>query len=71
MPILASLIAGGAIITPVIVVLLRSFTTGKLGAAIGFSAENYQRVFADQQIWSLLNNSILYAAGSAALGLCR
>jgi iron(III) transport system permease protein len=67
-PILASLIAGGAIITPVIVVLLRSFTTGKLGAAIGFSAENYQRVFADQQIWSLLNNSILYAAGSAALG---
>ncbi|HET7392500.1 MAG TPA: iron ABC transporter permease [Candidatus Binatia bacterium] len=68
MPILASLIAGGAIITPVIVVLLRSVTTGKLGAAIGFSAENYQRVFADQQIWSLLNNSILYAAGSAALG---
>jgi iron(III) transport system permease protein len=67
-PILASLIAGGAIITPVIVVLLRSVTTGKLGAAIGFSAENYLRVFADQQIWSLLNNSILYAAGSAALG---
>ena len=48
--------------------LLRSVTTGKLGAAIGFSAENYLRVFADQQIWSLLNNSILYAAGSAALG---
>ena len=68
MPILASLIAGGAIITPVIVVLVRSVTTGKLGAAIGFSAENYLRVFADQQIWSLLNNSILYAAGSAALG---
>jgi len=67
-PILASLIAGGAIITPVIVVLLRSVTTGKLGAAIGFSAENYLRVFADRQIWSLLNNSILYAAGSAALG---
>lgn len=67
-PILASLLAGGAIITPVIVVLLRSVTTGKLGAAIGFSAENYLRVFADQQIWSLLNNSILYAAGSAALG---
>lgn len=68
MPILASLIAGGAIITPVIVVMLRSVTTGKLGVAIGFSAENYLRVFADQQIWSLLNNSILYAAGSAALG---
>ncbi|HUC97314.1 MAG TPA: iron ABC transporter permease [Candidatus Polarisedimenticolaceae bacterium] len=68
MPILASLIAGGAIITPVIIVLLRSVTTGKLGAAIGFSAENYLRVFADRQIWSLLNNSILYAAGSAALG---
>lgn len=68
MPILASVIAGGAIITPVIVVLLRSVTTGKLGAAIGFSAENYLRVFADQQIWALLQNSIVYAAGSAALG---
>ena len=68
MPILASVIAGGAIITPVVIVLLRSVTTGKLGAAMGFSAENYLRVFADQQIWSLLNNSILYAAGSAALG---
>jgi iron(III) transport system permease protein len=67
-PILASVIAGGAIITPVIIVLLRSVTTGKLGAATGFSAENYLRVFADKQIWSLLNNSILYAAGSAALG---
>jgi iron(III) transport system permease protein len=67
-PILASVIAGGAIITPVVIVLLRSVTTGKLGAAMGFSAENYLRVFADQQIWSLLNNSILYAAGSAALG---
>jgi iron(III) transport system permease protein len=67
-PILASVIAGGAIITPVIVVLLRSVTTGKLGIATGFSAENYLRVFADQQIWSLLNNSILYAGGSAALG---
>jgi iron(III) transport system permease protein len=67
-PILASLIAGGAIITPVMIVLLRSVTTGKLGVATGFSAENYLRVFADQQIWSLLNNSILYAAGSAALG---
>jgi len=65
---MASLIAGGAIITPVIVVLLRSFTTGKLGAVTGFSADNYLRVFADQQIWSLLNNSIVYAAGSAALG---
>jgi iron(III) transport system permease protein len=67
-PILASVIAGGAIITPVIIVLLRSVTTGKLGAATGFSAENYLRVFADKQIWSLLNNSIIYAAGSAALG---
>jgi iron(III) transport system permease protein len=67
-PILASVIAGGAIITPVIIVLLRSVTTGKLGIATGFSAENYLRVFADKQIWSLLNNSIIYAAGSAALG---
>jgi iron(III) transport system permease protein len=62
------LIAGGAIITPVIIVLLRSVSTGKLGIATGFSAENYLRVFADRDIWSMLNNSIVYAAGSAALG---
>ena len=62
------MIAGGAIITPVIIVLLRSVSTGKLGIATGFSAENYLRVFADRDIWSMLNNSIVYAAGSAALG---
>lgn len=68
MPLLASLIAGTAIVTPVVIVLLRSVTTGRLGIATGFSAENYVRVFSDQQIWSMLNNSVLYAAGSAALG---
>ena len=65
---IASLIAGAAIITPVIIVMLRSLTTGKLGVAMGFSAENYLRVFSDRDIWSMLNNSIIYAAGSAALG---
>ena len=50
------MIAGGAIITPVIIVLLRSVTTGKLGIAMGFSAENYLRVFADRDIWSMLHN---------------
>jgi iron(III) transport system permease protein len=48
--------------------MLRSVTTGKLGVAMGFSAENYLRVFSDRDIWSMLNNSIIYAAGSAALG---
>ena len=51
-----------------IIVLLRSVSTGKLGIATGFSAENYLRVFADRDIWSMLNNSIVYAAGSADLG---
>jgi iron(III) transport system permease protein len=67
-PLLASLIAGAAIITPVIIVLFRSLTTGKLGAAIGFTVDNYLRVFGDRDILPMLNNSILYAAGSAALG---
>jgi iron(III) transport system permease protein len=67
-PLLASLIAAAAIITPVLIVLLRSFTTGRLGAFIGFTGENYFRVFADRDIFLMLNNSILYAAGSAALG---
>ncbi len=65
---LASAIAGVAIITPVFVVLWRSFTTGKLGFTIGLNVANYLRVFGDKDIWSMLNNSILYAGGSAVLG---
>ncbi|HZA55595.1 MAG TPA: iron ABC transporter permease [Candidatus Udaeobacter sp.] len=65
---MASLTAAAAIITPVLIVLLRSFTTGKLGAFVGFTGENYFRVFADRDILPMLNNSIAYAAGSAALG---
>jgi iron(III) transport system permease protein len=63
-----SVVAGAAIIAPVVIVLLRSVTTGKLGAAMGLTAENYLRVFGDQGILPMLNNSILYAAGSAVLG---
>ncbi|HEY2919797.1 MAG TPA: iron ABC transporter permease [Candidatus Binatia bacterium] len=68
MPLLASAITGAAIITPVLVVLWRSFTTGKLGFTVGLNMANYLRVFGDRDIWSMLNNSILYAAGSAVLG---
>ena len=67
-PLLVSIIAGAAIITPVVIVMLRSVTTGKLGVAMGFTAENYLRVLLDKDILPMLNNSVLYAAGSAALG---
>ena len=65
---MASSIAGAAIITPVVVVLWRSFTTGRLGFSVGLNVTNYLRVFSDRDIWLMLNNSIVYAAGSAALG---
>ena len=68
MPLLASVIAGGAIITPIVIVLVKSLSTGKLGASVGFTLANYLRVFGDRDILPLLNNSILYAAGSALLG---
>jgi iron(III) transport system permease protein len=64
----ASAIAGGAIITPVLIVLWRSFTTGKLGFNVGLNLTNYLRVFGDRDILPMLGNSLLYAAGSAALG---
>lgn len=67
-PLFASVLAGTAIITPIIIVLLRSLTTGKLGASVGLTLINYLRVFGDRDILPMLNNSILYAAGSAALG---
>jgi len=67
-PLLASSIAGAAIITPVVVVLWRSLTSGKLGFTVGFNLVNYARVFGDKDIWAMLNSSLIYAAGSALLG---
>jgi iron(III) transport system permease protein len=67
-PLFASMLTGGAIITPVLIVLIRSFTTGKLGAFVGFTWDNYFRVVTDKDILPMISNSILYAAGSAALG---
>jgi len=67
-PLLASAIAGAAIISPVLVVLWRSFTTGRLGFTVGLNLTNYLRVFGDRDILPMLGNSIFYAAGAAALG---
>jgi iron(III) transport system permease protein len=67
-PLVTSAIAGGAIVTPVVIVLLRSLTTGKLGASVGFTLANYLRVFGDRDILPMLTNSVVYAAGAAALG---
>jgi iron(III) transport system permease protein len=67
-PLVASAIAGTAIIAPVIIVFWRSLTSGKLGFTVGWTIENYLRVFGDKDIWPMLSNSVIYAAGSAALG---
>jgi len=67
-PLFASAIAGVVIITPVVVVLWRSFTSGKLGFTVDINVANYLRVFADKDIWPMLSNSLVYAAGSALLG---
>ena len=68
MPLFASAIAGGAIITPVVIVLWRSFTTGKLGFSVGLTLTNYVRVFSDRDILPMLGNSVVYAGGAAVLG---
>ena len=68
MPLLASTIAGAAIITPVLVVLWRSFTSGRLGFDVGLNLSNYMRVFGDKDIIPMLSNSVIYAAGAALLG---
>jgi len=67
-PLIASAIAGAAIMTPVLVVMWRSFTSGKLGLTVGLNLANYLRVFGDRDIMPMLSNSIVYAAGSALLG---
>ena len=67
-PLTASTIAGAAIITPVLVVLWRSFTSGRLGFDVGLNLTNYMRVFGDKDIMPMLSNSVTYAAGAALLG---
>jgi iron(III) transport system permease protein len=67
-PLIASAIAGAAIMTPVLVVMWRSFTSGKLGFTVGLNLTNYLRVFGDKDIMPMLSNSVVYAAGSALLG---
>ncbi len=67
-PLFASTVAGVVIITPVLVVMWRSFTSGKLGFTVGLNVNNYLRVFADKDIWPMLSNSLVYAGGSALLG---
>ena len=68
MPLVASAVAGAAIITPVLVVMWRSFTSGKLGFSVGLNLGNYLRVFGDKDIFPMLSNSVIYAGGSALLG---
>jgi iron(III) transport system permease protein len=67
-PILASATAGAVIVLPILIVLFRSVTTTRLAAFVGFTGENYVRVFADPDIWPMLYNSLVYAGGSALLG---
>ena len=54
--------------TPIVVVLWRSFTSGRLGFSVGLNLDNYLRVFGDKDIMPMLSNSVIYAAGSALLG---
>jgi iron(III) transport system permease protein len=67
-PLVASTIAGAAIITPIVVVIWRSFTTGRLGFDVGLNLDNYIRVFGDKDILPMLSNSVIYAGGAAILG---
>lgn len=67
-PLSSSLIAGSLILTPVLAVLFQSLTTTRLATYVGLTGENYFRVVTDPEILPMLNNSLLYAAGSATLG---
>jgi iron(III) transport system permease protein len=67
-PLFSSVLAGSLIVTPVIIVIIRSFTTARLGAAVGFTLDNYLRVLHDPKILPMLQNSIVYAGGSAIFG---
>lgn len=67
-PLCASAVVGVVIMTPILVVFWRSFSTGRLGFDVGLNLANYMRVFADKDLMPMLSNSVIYAAGSAFLG---
>lgn len=67
-PLVASVVSGAVILTPIVVVFWRSFTTGKLGFNVGVNIANYARVLSDKDILPMLSNSLIYAFGSAFLG---
>ena len=67
-PLCASAVAGVVILSPVMVVMWRSFTSGKLGFNVGLNVVNYLRVISDKDLWPMLSNSLVYAGGSALLG---
>jgi iron(III) transport system permease protein len=67
-PLCASMVAGVVILSPVAVVMWRSFTSGKLGFNVGLNLANYLRVIGDKDLWPMLYNSLVYAGGAALLG---
>lgn len=67
-PLFSSVVAGSLIVTPVVIVIVRSFTTARLGSSVGFSFDNYLRVLHDPKILPMLQNSVVYAGGSALFG---
>lgn len=67
-PLAFSVIAGGVITAPVLVVIYKSLTTTRLGDYVGLNVGNYLRVINDPMIWSLITNSLIFAVGSAILG---
>jgi iron(III) transport system permease protein len=67
-PLCASMVAGVVILSPVVVVMWRSFTSGKLGFNVGLNLANYLRVIYDKDLWPMLYNSLVYAGGAALLG---
>jgi iron(III) transport system permease protein len=67
-PLVFSLIAGGVIIAPVLVVLVKSLTTTRLGDFVGLNVENYLRVLTDPKLGSMIVNSLVFAVGSAIFG---
>ena len=67
-PLCASAVAGVVIITPVLVVMWRSFTSGKLGFTVGLNLAIICASFDDKDLWPMLSNSLVYAGGSALLG---
>lgn len=68
-PLAISLFVTALVMLPVATLIVRSFTTGRIGTNLGFTFSNYYVAYQDPRFVPSLVNSLAYACGSTLLAV--